>query len=111
MEDWLRSQVPPATPHDLDRLKARARAQASGAPGAGRSHPRPRGLLATAFTVLALVGALGGAFALAGGGPPASPGSASSQGSAAVTQYKPGKGCGDKNHQHEREDECKKPPK
>ncbi len=26
-------------------------------------------------------------------------------------QYKPGKGCGDKNHQHERENECKKPPK
>ena len=26
-------------------------------------------------------------------------------------QYKPGKGCGDKNHIHEREDECKKPPK
>jgi hypothetical protein len=26
-------------------------------------------------------------------------------------QYKPGKGCGDKNHEHEREDECKKPPK
>ena len=24
---------------------------------------------------------------------------------------KPGKGCGDKNHEHEREDECKKPPK
>ena len=26
-------------------------------------------------------------------------------------QYKPGKGCGDKNHEHSREDECKKPPK
>ena len=26
-------------------------------------------------------------------------------------QYKPGKGCGDKNHQHEREGECKKPPR
>ena len=26
-------------------------------------------------------------------------------------QYKPGKGCGDKNHVHERENECKKPPK
>jgi hypothetical protein len=26
-------------------------------------------------------------------------------------QYYPGKGCGDKNHEHEREDECKKPPK
>jgi hypothetical protein len=26
-------------------------------------------------------------------------------------QPKPGKGCGDKNHEHEREGECKKPPK
>ena len=26
-------------------------------------------------------------------------------------QYRPGKGCGDKNHRHLREDECKKPPK
>jgi hypothetical protein len=26
-------------------------------------------------------------------------------------QYKPGKGCGDKNHEHSREDECKKPPR
>jgi hypothetical protein len=27
------------------------------------------------------------------------------------SQYKPGKGCGDKNHVHARENECKKPPK
>jgi hypothetical protein len=26
-------------------------------------------------------------------------------------EYRPGKGCGDKNHVHERENECKKPPK
>jgi hypothetical protein len=26
-------------------------------------------------------------------------------------QYRPGKGCGDKNHIHARENECKKPPK
>ena len=31
--------------------------------------------------------------------------------SADSSQYKPGKGCGDKNHSHERENECKKPPK
>ena len=30
---------------------------------------------------------------------------------AAKSQYKPGKGCGDKNHVHEREGECKNPPK
>ena len=32
-------------------------------------------------------------------------------GDSAKSQYRPGKGCGDKNHRHEREDECKKPPK
>jgi hypothetical protein len=31
--------------------------------------------------------------------------------SPADDEYKPGKGCGDKNHIHERENECKKPPK
>jgi hypothetical protein len=31
--------------------------------------------------------------------------------SADESQYKPGKGCGDKNNQHDREDECKKPPR
>jgi hypothetical protein len=29
----------------------------------------------------------------------------------AKDQYKPGKGCGDKNHVHAKENECKKPPK
>lgn len=27
-----------------------------------------------------------------------------------LVELKPGKGCGDKNHEHEREEECKKPP-
>jgi hypothetical protein len=31
--------------------------------------------------------------------------------SPADDEYRPGKGCGDKNHIHERENECKKPPK
>ena len=30
---------------------------------------------------------------------------------AADQEYRPGKGCGDKNHIHLRENECKKPPK
>jgi hypothetical protein len=34
-----------------------------------------------------------------------------SNNSPADDQYRPGKGCGDKNHIHDREDECKKPPK
>jgi hypothetical protein len=58
--------------------------------------------IATAATLLALFGGTGGAIAVAG-----TASSSSSHGGAASGEYKPGKGCGDKNHQHERSDECK----
>ena len=61
--------------------------------------------IATAATLLALLGGTGGAIALAG-----TVSSSSPHGGAADGEYKPGKGCGDKNHEHERSDECKKPP-
>jgi len=58
--------------------------------------------------VLALVVGLGGAAAIAGKAPPSSPfHSGSSASSAAHSQYKPGKGCGDKNHRHRGGGECK----
>jgi hypothetical protein len=44
-----------------------------------------------------------GAVAVAG------PGGGNSGGNSGTV--KPGKGCGDKNHYHQRESECKKPPK
>jgi hypothetical protein len=51
--------------------------------------------IATVFTVLALAGGTGGAIAIAhsdsSGGP---------HGGAANGQYRPGKGCGDRNHHH-----------
>ncbi|MEA2211420.1 MAG: hypothetical protein QOF83_1368 [Solirubrobacteraceae bacterium] len=50
--------------------------------------------LATVFTLLALVGGSGGALAVAG-----SSGHESSHG-AANSEYRPGKGCGDRNHEH-----------
>ena len=50
--------------------------------------------LATMFTLFALVGGTGGALAVAG-----SSGGSSSH-NAAGAEYKPGKGCGDKNHTH-----------
>ena len=110
--DWLRAQRPEVNALELDRIKQRARAQAMRGERRGTGAARPRRVLSTAITVVALTIGLGGAFAIAGKGPPSSPSkSGSSQTSAASTQYKPGKGCGDKNHQHEREDECKKPPK
>jgi hypothetical protein len=37
--------------------------------------------------------------------------SSPTQSSPADDEYRPGKGCGDKNHIHLRENECKKPPK
>ena len=54
-----------------------------------------RSRIATLLTVLGLLGGTGGAVALAnsGGGSHGASGAASSQ-------YKPGKGCGDKNHTH-----------
>ncbi len=62
-----------------------------------------RSRIATVFTVLVLIGGTGGALALAGqdssGGP---------VGGAASGQYKPGKGCGDKNHHHKKNGKCKK---
>jgi hypothetical protein len=60
-------------------------------------HRKPRRAVATGLTAAALAVGFGGAIAIAGG---PSPGTGSSHGSAASDQYRPGKGCGDKNHIH-----------
>jgi hypothetical protein len=52
--------------------------------------------IATIFTILGLVGGTGGALALAGSGN----GNGHGSGSAASGVYRPGWGCGDKNHTH-----------
>jgi hypothetical protein len=81
-----------ATPLELDELKLRAKAQAA----RGRSY-RLRGaplrsrVLTLALTALIVGGTTAGGIAASGGG---------GGGSAAVEQYKPGMGCGDKNHTH-----------
>ena len=62
-----------------------------------------RSRIATVFTVLVLIAGTGGALALAGQGSSGGP-----AGGAATAQYKPGKGCGDKNHQHQKNGKCKK---
>ena len=128
--DWVRAQRPEVTGHDLDRVRQRAHAQAMRPGRSGSALARPRRAFSTAVTVLALAVGLGGAFAIAGKGPPSSP-PGQSQGSAADKQYLPGKGCGDKNHTHTGgappshsngqgtgnqgkdpdETDCKKPPK
>jgi hypothetical protein len=50
-----------------------------------------------ALTALLIGGTTAGGIASQGGG----------GGNAADSQYRPGKGCGDKNHIHARHDECK----
>jgi hypothetical protein len=65
-----------------------------------------RSRIAAVLTMLALVAGTGGAIALGQGG---SGGSA--QAGAASGQYKPGKGCGDKNHRHKKHNQCKPPKK
>ena len=88
--DWLRAQRPEVSALELDRIKQRARAQAMRGERRGAGAARPRRALSTAITVLALTVGLGGAFAIAGKGPPSSPQSAgSSAGSAAFDQYCP----------------------
>jgi hypothetical protein len=105
--DWLRAQRPEVSSLELDAIKRRARARAA----RGNAAPaRARRAFSTAAVALALAVGLGGAFAIAGDGPPVGDLLGQSNGSGASGQYKPGKGCGDPNHEHEREDECKKPP-
>ena|SRR5947209_8727494 len=65
-----------------------------------------RSRIATIVTMLALVAGTGGAIAVGQGGSGGSP-----QAGAASGQYKPGKGCGDKNHKHKKRNQCKPPKK
>ena len=90
--ETLREGRETATPLELDELKLRAKAQAA----RGRSY-RTRGaplrsrVATLALTALLVGGTTAGGIAAAGGG---------GGGSAANQQYKPGMGCGDKNHTH-----------
>ena len=87
--DLLRAQRPQADPLQLDQIKQRAIAQAD-------QPRRPLGLakprIAAILTILGLAAGTGGALAVAT--------SSSPNRGAASGQYKPGWGCGDKNHTH-----------
>ena len=65
-----------------------------------------RSRITTILTMVLLVAGTGGAIAIGEGSSPGGPG-----GGAAIAQYKPGKGCGDKNHKHKRSAQCKAPKK
>ena len=93
--DRLREERVSVSPLELDDLKQRARAQA--ARGRRSSTPRRKGLplrsraVTLALTALLIGGTTAGGIAAAGGG---------GNGNSASSQYKPGMGCGDKNHIH-----------
>src|SRR5215213_9439023 len=92
--DRLREERVSVSPLELDELKQRSRAQAA----RGRRSPYgPKGLplrsrvVTLALTALLIGGTTAGGIAAAGGG---------GNGNSASSQYKPGLGCGDKNHTH-----------
>ena len=104
--DQLRERRPEATALELDEIKLRAKARAVRQSGTrpGSMFMRKRRTFVTLLLALGLATS-GTAGVIAGGGGKAP------KGNAGKVQYKPGKGCGDKNHVHKREGECKKPPK
>lgn len=87
----LRRERAQLDPMHLDQVKQRVMARA----GNARRPIFMKSRLAMIVTTLALVGGSGGALAIAGVG------NGQSQGGAAQGMYYPGKGCGDKNHQHQ----------
>jgi hypothetical protein len=93
--DRLRAEREQASPTELDGIKLRAMARASRGRGSGQrkgSLMRPK--LVSMLLVLGLVVSGGTAGVIAGG-----PGGGGGN-SAGKSEYKPGKGCGDKNHTH-----------
>ncbi|HEY3020182.1 MAG TPA: hypothetical protein VGJ32_08320 [Solirubrobacteraceae bacterium] len=100
---WLRDERPAPSPLELDQIKLRARAKADRRARIQGRKMKLKSLLATVLAAGLVAGGAGGVMAASG--------TFTSHKSAASSQYKPGKGCGDKNHIHERENECKKPPK
>jgi hypothetical protein len=107
VDQRLQAQRTEVSPLELDDLKLRTMAKAFRAPTSryGRQYLM-RSKLVTMMLVLGLAVSGGTAGVIAGGG-----GGKGKTKNAAQSEYKPGKGCGDKNHVHEREDECKKEPK
>jgi len=90
----LTEQRAEVDPLRLDLLKQRALAQSKARNG------RPtlmRSRLAAVFTALALLAGSGAALAISH-----TDSHPNTHGGAADSQYRPGKGCGDKNHQHEK---------
>ena len=91
----LRAHKTEATPLELDEIKLRAMRQASHGPSKTQGGIFVRSKLVTMLLVLGLVIGGGGAGVIAGGSGGGGGGKNGAKG-----EYKPGKGCGDKNHTH-----------
>ena len=86
----LRAHRTEASPLELDRIKLRAMASAK------TSRPKGSALKSRLIVALAAVGLMAGGTS----GVIAAKGGNGNGGSAAESQYRPGKGCGDNNHAH-----------
>jgi hypothetical protein len=96
--DRLRRERAQATPLELDTIKMRTLAGATTSRWKGR--PMRSRLVTTGLTLALMAAGTGGVIANGGEG-------GGKGDDASDAQYKPGKGCGDKNHEHARHDECK----
>lgn len=96
VEERLRQGRAGLSPLEYDGVKRQALAQFA---ARDRRPSLMRSRIVAAVTAVVLLGGAGGAVALSGP-------TINISGGAASTQYKPGKGCGDKNHTHPR-DHCK----
>jgi hypothetical protein len=90
IEEKLRAARPSFTQLELDQLKLRTMAKASSSRPL-RGKPMRSRILTLAVGALLIGGTTGGAIAAGGAG---------GSSNAAKSQYKPGNGCGDKNHDH-----------
>ena len=95
VEEWLRLARPSFSELELDQLKLRAMERGSLRARAGNDRMRGKLMrsraLMLAVTALVIGGTTGGAIAAGGAG---------GSSNAASAQYRPGNGCGDKNHFH-----------
>lgn len=100
----LWSQRTEAPPWELDEKKRRVKARARRARAPSGVFGRTRRTALTVTLMAALVASGSGVVIATGGGSPRRGETPSKH------EYKPGKGCGDKNDKHDREGECKKQP-
>ena len=96
----LRAERPRASALELDRMKLEARSRAARRPtGFGLRRGKVRIMRAKLVTLMLVAGLMvsGGTAAVIAGH---DSGQGKSKDNASSSQYRPGKGCGDRNHQH-----------